>query len=251
MPQPYPLNMLTRLEVNRIEAVAQKLVSEGASSVDPSDLPSLGLPCTDPVYDYLSEILSRATMRNVVQLNVIDDRPKERGLMDGADDCSPFERNLRVTAVRASKQSAAPLILPYPCDLKNDPAMEGLTPDQRLMNLKAIEIQERTRKHAIQTLSHTIAVSAKAERLHRRRLKSVDAPIRTHLQSVAIGEIDATPTQLRALIHLDEHQHGLAGTQSSQLSHLSDADIEEQLMALESGSEESGLSGLPTTKTGL
>ena len=55
--------MLTKLEVNRIEAVAQKLVSEGASSMIRVISP-LGLPCTDPVYDYLSEILSRATMRN-------------------------------------------------------------------------------------------------------------------------------------------------------------------------------------------
>ena len=125
--------------------------------------------------------------------------------------------------------SQPPLILPYPCDLKNDPAMEGLTPDQRLMNLRRLRSKSALANTRYRHYPIRSPYPPRQNALHRRRLKGVDAPIRTHLQSVAIGEIDATPTQLRALIHLDEHHNGLAGTQSSQLSHLSDADIEEQL----------------------
>lgn len=245
MPLPYPLSQLSKYEVHCIETVGQRLVSEGVGFVEMGDLPKYGLPCTDPVFDYLSDILSRATMRNVVQLNVIDDRPKERGLMDGADDCSPFERNLRVTAVRASKQSAAPLILPYPCDLKNDPSMTSLNPEQRLANLKAIEIQERTRKHAVQTLKATIEVSAKAERLHRRRVRGSSLSPSNHLRAIASGEIEANPVQLRALQLITEQSPETEGTESK-LSHLSDEDLDEQLRLAEG--EAVGLSGLPTTK---
>ena len=246
MPQPYPLSQLTPDLIRRIDAVGRQLVSEKVGFIDIGDLTTYNLPCTDPVFDYLSDILSRATMRNVVQLNVIDDRPKERHLMDGADDCSPFERNLRVTAVRASKQSAAPLILPYPYDAKNDPAMDGLTADQKLANLKAIEIQERTRKHAVQTLSATISVSAKAERLHRRRVRGSGILPAEHLRAIAAGEVEANATQLRALQLIVEQPTNTEGT-DSRLSHLSDADLDEQLRMAEEGDSQ-GLSHLPMTK---
>lgn len=246
MPLPYPLSQLTPDLIRRIDAVGRQLVSEGVGFIDIGDLASYNLPCTDPVFDYLSDILSRATMRNVVQLNVIDDRPKERHLMDGADDCSPFERNLRVTAVRASKQSAAPLIMPYPYDTKNDPGMGALTADQRLMNLKAIEIQERTRRHSIHTLLTTISVSAKAERLHRRRIMGRGVLPAEHLRSIAAGEVEANSTQLRALQLMTEQPTSTEGT-DSRLSHLSDADLDEQLRIAEEGDSQ-GLSNLPMTK---
>ena len=67
-----------------------------------------------------------------------------------------------------------------------------------------------------------------------------------HLRSIAAGEVEANSTQLRALQLMSEQPTNTEGT-DSRLSHLSDADLDEQLRMAEDGDSQ-GLSNLPMTK---